>query len=151
MARWGNRLTKGSASVQGVGYLNAAASNMRRFKLSDLLLGISQAPADNAFEWVVQRCTALPTGTTITPNATDPADTLASTIVATGTVTVDSASLTAGAFLLEWPVNQRASVRWVCQPYYELLCPATASNGFMIGFAAASTSTAGLTGMYEEL
>ena len=150
MARWGNRLTKGSASVQGVGYLNAAASNMRRFKLSDLLLGFTQAPADNAFEWVVQRCTTAPTGTTITPNATDPADTLASTIVATGTVTVDG-TLTAGAFLLEWPVNQRASVRWVCQPYYELICPATASNGFMIGLGAATASTAGVTGMYEEL
>lgn len=150
MARWGNRLTKGSASVQSVGLLTAAASNMRRALVSDLTLGISQAPADNAFEWVVQRCTTAGTGTTITPNAVDPADTLASTIVATGTVTVDP-TLTAGAFLLEWPVNQRASVRWVAQPRYELTVPATASNGLMVGFAAATASTAGCSGLYEEL
>jgi hypothetical protein len=150
MARWGTRLTKGSASVQTVGALTAAASNMRRAKLTDITMGCNASPADNEFEWVFQRCTAAPTGTTVTPNSTDPADTLASTIVATGTVTAGEA-LTAGAFLGEIPMNTRASFRWVAVPTFELIIPATASNGISVAISAATTTTFGCGVMYEEL
>lgn len=149
MARWGVSASKGAASVQGVLYLNAAASSMRRAKISDLAIGCGASPADNAFVWIFQRCTTAPTATALTPNSLDPADTLASTIVANATVTVDG-SLTANAFLFRIPENQRATVRWVAAPYCELIIPATASNGIMIGLSAASTTTFDAGAIYEE-
>lgn len=149
MAKWGTRLTKGAANVQTIGALNAAAANMRRAKIYDVSMGCNASPADNTFEIVFQRCTTAGTGTTVTPNALDAADTLASTIVATGTVTVDP-TLTAGAFLMEFPLNQRATFRWVAAPYGELIVPATANNGIAIALAAASTTTFGAGVNYDE-
>jgi hypothetical protein len=150
MARWGAKFDKGAASVKGVGYLNAAAASMRRAKLYDIMFGSSATPGDTAANWIVQRCTTAPTATAVTPNALDPADTLARTIVANGAVTVD-ATLTANAFLLNVPLNQRATFRWVAAPYGELLIPATASNGLMIGVDAATTTVMNAGCAYEEL
>lgn len=150
MARWGVGFNKGSANVQTVGALNAAAASPRRAKVSDVSFGCGASPADNAFIWVLQRCTTAGTGTTVTPNALDPADTLASTIVATGTVTADP-TLTAGAFLYRLALNQRATFRWVAVPYQELIIPATANNGIAIALSAASTTTFDSGAQYEEL
>lgn len=150
MARWGTRGVKGAANVQGVEYLQAAAANMRRAKVYDWTIGCTAAPADNTFNHICQRATTAPTASALTPNALDPADTLASTIQANATVTVDG-TLTAAAFLAEIPLNQRASFRWVAAPYGELIIPATANNGFMFGLDAATTTTFGYGLMYEEL
>lgn len=149
MAKWGCKLSKGAASVQSVGLLTAAAANMRRAKVYDLAFGCSASPADNAFLWQIQRCSTAGTGTTVTPNALDPADTLASTIVATGAVTVDP-TLTAGAFLMQVPLNQRASFRWVAAPGSELVIPATASNGVALIVSAATTTVLDSGALFEE-
>lgn len=149
MARWGAKFSKGAASVQTVGYIGAAASNMRRAKIYDLDFGCSATPADTAFIWILQRCTTAGTGTGLTPNSLDPADTLASTIVCKDTTTVDP-TLTAAAFLGGVALNQRASWRWVSAPYGELVVPATASNGIIFGFSAASTTTGDAGANYEE-
>lgn len=149
MARWGVTFNKGASNVQGVGYLNAAASSPRRAKLYDWAIGCGASPADNAFIHIIQRCTTAPTGSAKTPNSLDPADTLASTIVANDTVTADG-TLTASAFLARVALNQRATFRWVAAPYGEILIPATASNGVMLGLSAASTSTMDYDAMYEE-
>lgn len=149
MARWGVSGSKGAASVQSVLVLNAAASSMRRAKIYDWELGISASPADNAYAWVAQRCTTAPTGSALTPNSLDPADTLASTIVASGTITADP-TLTSGANLLRIPLNQRATFRWVAAPGSELIIPATANGGIMLGFASATTQAADSGVVYEE-
>lgn len=144
------KMTKGSASVQGVGYLLAAASSPRRFRVTDWMVGCSASPADNAFVHIIQRATVAPTATTRTPQPVDPADTLASTVQGFDTVTVDG-TLTAGAFMLWWPVNQRASVRWVSEPGAEIVAPATANGGFMFGLSTASTSAMDYTVKFNEL
>lgn len=149
MARWGVSANKGAASVQSVLLLTAAAASPRRAKVYDVSIGSGASPADNAFIWIVQRCTTAGTGTTLTPNSLDAADTLASTIVATHTVTVDP-TLTANAFNYRDALNQRATFRWVAAPYSELIVPATTSNGFMFGLSAASTTTFDAGAMYEE-
>ena len=41
-------------------------------------------------------------------------------------------TLTAGAFLLQWAQNLRATFRWVAAPGKELVAPATASNGLTL-------------------
>ena len=149
MARWGVAFNKGTASVQGVGTLTAAAASPRRAKVYDWTIGCGASPADNAFIHVAQRLTAVATGTSKTPNSLDPADTLASTIVALDTITVDG-TYTAGAFLANKPLNQRATFRWVAAPYGEMIIPATSNNGIVFGLSAASTSTMNYDCMYEE-
>jgi hypothetical protein len=148
-ARWGVSANKGANNVQGVLYLTAAAASPRRAKVYDLSMGCGAAPADNAFIWIIQRCSTAATATGLTPNSLDPADTLASTIVAAATVTVD-ATLTANAFMYRDALNQRATFRWVAAPYGELIIPATTSNGFMFGLSAASTTTFDAGANYEE-
>lgn len=149
MARWGVSANKGSANVQGVLILTAAASSPRRAKVYDLSMGCGAAPADNAFIWIIQRCSTAGTATGLTPNSLDPADTLASTIVAGATVTTDP-TLTANAFLYRDALNQRATFRWVAAPYSELIIPATASNGFLFGLSAVSTTSMDAGCQFEE-
>jgi hypothetical protein len=150
MARWGVAATKGAANVQTILSLNAAAASMRRAKIYDWTLGCGAAPpADNAFIHLLQRATTNPTGAALTPNSLDPADTLASTIVATNIVTVDG-TLTASAFLARKPLNQRATFRWVAAPYGELIIPATTNNGIAWVLSAASTTSFDGDMHYEE-
>lgn len=149
MARWGVAATKGAANVQTILGLNAAAASPRRAKIYDWTLGCGAAPADNTFIHLLQRSTTVGTGTGLTPNSLDPADTLASTIVATNIYTVDGA-LTASAFLARKPLNQRATFRWVAAPYGELIIPATANNGIAWALSAASTTSFDGDMNYEE-
>jgi hypothetical protein len=140
MARWAIAANKGAANVQSVAIIVAAASNMRRAKIYDWTLGCGASPADNAFTHIGQRCTTAGTGAALTPNSLDAGDTLACTIVCKDTVTADP-TLTANAFVFRKALNQRATFRWVAAPYGELVIPATASNGFMLGLSAASTTS----------
>lgn len=149
-ARWGAQMISGGSSVQTVGAATAATSSPRRAKVLDWKFGSSQSPADNEFIHIIQRCTTAGTGTAVTPNATDPADTLASTIVVKGTITADP-TLTASAFLATVALNQRASFRWVAAPYDEILIPATASNGVAFAVSSATTTTFAEDLQYEEL
>lgn len=149
MARWGFKANKGAASVQTVVYIGAAASSPRRAKVHDLTMGCGASPADNAFIWMIQRCTTAGTGSALTPNSLDPADTLASTIVVKDTTTIDP-TLTASAFLYAEALNQRATMRWVAAPYSEIVIPATASNGIVVGLTSASTTSMDCGGHFEE-
>ena len=150
MARWSIAANKGAANVQSVALLVAAAASPRRARIYDWTLGCGASPADNAFTHIGQRCTTAGTGAALTPNALDAADTLASTIVCKDTVTADP-TLTASAFAFRKALNQRATFRWVAAPYGELLIPATASNGFMLGLSAASTTSMDYDVHFEEL
>jgi hypothetical protein len=151
-ARWGVRLPKGASNVQTIGVLACAATApLHRARVNDVSVGCSASPADNTFDIVFQRCTTVGTGTGVTPNAMDPADTTASTIQAVGTITSDPA-LTASAFLGGIPpINQRASFRWVAVPAQEIVIPAVASNGIAIALSATSTTTFTANAGYEEL
>lgn len=143
----------GGSSVKAVGYMYAAASSMRRARLMEIELGNASSPADNAFIFIIQQISGLTTiaGTTKTPAFQDQADTLASTIVCKDTITADGSLLTAGAFALNWAVNQRGSVRYVAAPGTEIVIPATASNGFLIGVSAASTTTQAASCTFLEM
>ncbi len=150
MARWACKANKGAANVQSVLLLVAAAASPRRARVYDYTIGSGATPGDNAFVHIVQRCTTAGTGAALTPNALDPADSLASTIVAKDTITADP-TLTANAFLGRKALNQLATFRWVAAPYGELVIPATASNGLILGLGTATTSDFDAEGHYEEL
>jgi hypothetical protein len=116
-----------------------AGATTRRGKMYDILIGTNGTPADNYMEWDVSRMTADGTGTSITPNALDPADAAAlgtskANYTAEPTVTANSSLFYVG-------VNQRASYRWVAAPGSELVYPATANNGLVL-----RTRSGGYTG-----
>ena len=150
MARFAIGGNKGASSVQSILLVNAAAASPRRIKLYDYSVGSGATPADSAFIHILQRSTTAGTGAALTPNATDPADTLASTAVCKDTVTADP-TLTAAAFLGRRGLNQKATYRWMAAyPGAELVIPATANAGIMIGLSAASTTTFDADAHYEE-
>lgn len=150
MARWATKGSKGTASVQTILGLNAAAASPRRFRLYDYTLGCGATPGDNAFVHIVQRSSAVGTAATPVAMALDLADTLASTIVLKDTHTVDP-TLTAATFLGRKALNQRATFRWVASPGGELVCPATASAGINLCLASATTTDMDAEAHFEEL
>lgn len=140
----------GGSSVKSCGIMVAAASSPRRARLLWVELGNASSPADNAFIFIFQACTTAGTGSAKTPMMLDAGDTLASTIVCKDTVTADP-TLTAGSFAVNWAVNQRGSVRFVAAPGAEIVVPSTASNGYIFGVSAASTTTQAASATFLEL
>lgn len=145
MANFAANMTRTASATLSVGALTAAASNPRKFELYDFVFGSAEAaPADGNSLWQIQRCTTAGTaGSSVTPTAIDPGDTVAATTVCGQAHSADP-TLTAGAILLSVGLNQRATFRWVPAPGKELIGPATASNGlaFRTPTAALVTCTA---------
>lgn len=150
MARWAIKAQKGTNNVQSICIVVAAASSPRRARVYDYTIGSSVTPADLAFAHICQRCTTAGTGTSLTPNALDQADSLASTIVCKDTVTADP-TLTSGAFLGRKGLNQRNTYRWAAAPDGAIVIPATASNGIILGLGAATTTDFDAEVHFEEL
>lgn len=141
MANYRVNFTKtGADSVACVLEMLADATTPRRSKVSDITIGCTATPADALFQYVARRITNSGTGTTVTPNPTDPAD-AAALFDAEHLITVDPASFAAGAELYRVPLNHRATFRWIANPGEELVWPATATNGIGLGLSAVSTST----------
>lgn len=152
MAKYGAKVGKGAASITiGVASIEAPATGMRRAKIYDLMFGSDATPADNALTWELQRCTGTTaTGTAVTPNAMDPADALAVTVVKSA-LTANNSVLTAGAIPISISLNQRATFRWVAAPGGELMIPAVATNGFQIMTpTAGGTPSVNATVHFEE-
>jgi len=140
-----NRTASAAASL---GTIGADATRPRRGKWYDLVFGSEASPADNAFLYIVQRCTALGTSTSVTPQALDPAD--AATESDAGESHTIEPTYTAGAVLLAIPLNQRATFRWVAAPGSELVYPATAANGLGVQTTTASAVAISATVLYAE-
>lgn len=142
MAIYGAKASKGAAVVKTVMGLHVAAASPRRIRIREWDFGSDAAAIiDQQVTHIVQRATTIPTGAALTPNADDPADTIASTAQAFDTVTVDG-TLTANAFLKGIGLNMRNTFRW--QAYDragELIAPATANNGFGLGILVAQASS----------
>lgn len=122
--------------------LHLTASTARRGRIYDFMVGASGTPADNALVWTLMRFTVAPTSTAVTPQALDPGEptaqlTAGETATAEGTVTANSE-------MIELPINQRASYRWVAAPGGELVVPASSGNGI-----SARVKSAGYTGAAE--
>lgn len=104
-----------------------------RPKLYDMIWSSDTTPADSTVKVAVQRSTTVGTwggagGAAITPQQLDPGDPGPLATANQGVCSVGP-TLTAGAFLLQFAYNQRATFRWVAAPSKELIIPATANNG----------------------
>ena len=120
--------------------VTAATTGLRRFKVTDLLMGTAGTPADNFMEWDLSAQTAAGTSTAATPNKTDQADGVSSAV---GSVNFTAeGTITAASSLFYLGVNQRASYRWVPTPGQEIVAPAINLNGF-----AFRTRSAAYTGL----
>src|SRR5882757_6833051 len=127
MAKYISQVNRTASAVASLGSWGADATRPRRGKFYDIIVGSEAAPADNAFLYIFQRCTALGTSTAVTPSPLDPAD--AVTESDAGENHTVEPTYTANLVLLALPLNQRATFRWVAPQGGELVYPATAGNG----------------------
>lgn len=116
------------------------ASTLRRGWIYDIEFGADGTPADNVLTFKVDRQTTVGTGTAATAAPLDAAD-VAALLVSTVNHTAEPG--TVNNTLIEIPVNQRSSYRWVTLPGSgaELVVPATTVNG--IGCRAKSPAYTG--------
>lgn len=128
-----------ASTTASLGSLTADATRPRRLKLYDIMFGSEATPADAALLWTWRRCTAAGTSTGVTPQNLDPAD--ATTEYDAGENHTVEPTYTAGAIMLNVPLNQRATFRWVAAPGGEIVLPATASNGIGCETDTISTGT----------
>lgn len=122
--------------------LSIARGASRRAKIYDLLFGAGGTPADNALRIVAQRFSAAPTVTAVTPAPLDPAD--PASITTAGENATAEGTYTAATELIDLPMNQRASYRWVAAPESELVIPDTAGAGIGV-----RVSSAAYTGSFD--
>lgn len=148
MANYAVEMNRTASTTASLGTIGADATRPRRGKWYDVVFGSEASPADNAFRYIVQRCTALGTSTAVTPQALDPAD--AATESDAGENHTIEPTYTANAILLAVGLNQRATFRWVAAPGGELVYPATASNGLGVQTPTASTVSITATVHYQE-
>jgi len=119
-------------------------TQVRRFKIYDVLIGTNGTPADNFVEWDISRITAASTTTVLAAQPLDSADAAALTNTTVNSSTFGT--ITSGSNVFYVGVNQRASYRWVAAPGSELVAPATSSNGFQLrcrsgGYTGTATGT----------
>lgn len=141
MAAYATELNRTASTTASLGTIGADATRPRRGKWYDVIFGAEATPADNAFKYTIQRCTALGTSTAVTPQPLDPAD--AATEGDAGENHTIEPTYTANAILLAVGLNQRATFRWVASPGGELVYPATASNG--LGVQTPTSSAVAIT------
>lgn len=141
MANYALDFHRTASAAASVGSITADATRPRRFEIYDLLFGSEAAAADNPFLYVLQRCTTAGTSTAVVPQPLDPAD--AATEMDAGENHSAEPTYTAAAILLEVPLNQRATFRWIATEGGRLIAPATASNG--IGIATPTSAALAVT------
>ena len=130
---------------------NSDATRPRRAKVAYLTLGSDATPADNAAEYNLQRFTVVgATTTAVTPRPLDPAD--AATEMDAHEASNIEPTYTADLVMLNFMANQRATFQWYAAPGYEIVVPATASNGLglLSVTVAGSAVNTGCTIHFEE-
>lgn len=140
MARGYSAIGSSASASTNHTVVNVIAATTVRPCVFDIVPGNHATPADQSALFFLGRFTAVGTaGTNPTPQALDPAAVAATATAGQGHSA--EPTYTAGATLLQLPLNQRATFRHVASPGYEFIAPATASNG--LGWYL-STSTAAL-------
>jgi hypothetical protein len=129
--------------------INLIAATTVRPRLYDLIIGSAATPADQAANFLVGRTNAVGTaGASPTPAPLDPADPAS---LATAGITHSVEPTYSGVNLLDIPMNQRATFRWVASPGSELVAPATANNGIGLKLlTATATSIYYATELFNE-
>lgn len=147
MGRYTIPMNRTASTTLAVGSVTADATRPRRIKIYDVIIGSEASPpADGAFVFSLDRCTAAGTSTSVTPQPLDPAD-AATEMDAGKNHTVDPTGSTP---LLVIAMNQRVTFRWTPHPGGELVTPATASNGLAVRTPTAALVAVTATVHVEE-
>jgi len=107
-----------------------------RGKIYDAVVGQGGAPADNVIAWLVRRATTTGTSTPVTGQPLD--DAAPTVILSAGEDHSVEPTMAAGSELLDFPLNQRATFRWVVAPNGEIWVSASATDAII--FTAISTA-----------
>lgn len=144
MAGYASKHQRTASTTQSLGSVTADATRPRRIRHFFMVLGSQGTPADAAFLWVIQRCTAAGTSTAVTPEPLDPGD-LATEQDAGEAHSVEP-TYTSGKIVLDMPWNQKAGqFRWVALDERKVIVtPATAGNG--IGVQTPTSAAVAITG-----
>lgn len=127
MARYSGEGNHATGAINDSSIFVEQGATVRRFKAYDCMVGSSATPADNAAEYSLYRATGgSPAGSAVTEQALDPAD-VASLSVALSALSTEPTGKTS---IINFPVNMRATYRWVAAPGSEVVVPATADAGF---------------------
>jgi hypothetical protein len=122
-----------------INLFNPAAAPTSRGRITDILTGSDDTPADQACRFLLARTTGVGTeGAGYVPNNVDPAGPAGA--YDSGNAHSVEPTYTANKELLCFSVNQRATFRWVASPGYEMILAATQNNGAGLK-SSASTST----------
>lgn len=138
----------GATGTDAVGELQSAATV--RPEVYDIIFSQGGTPADNAVRWEVPRATTSATGSAAVENALDPAWAGLNLAVTEEEITVGP-TVTADSQVLDFDLNQRATLRWVAAPGGEIVLPATAANGIFFNCSSgAYTGIARVTLHWQE-
>jgi hypothetical protein len=135
------KLRRTASTTLSLGTITADATRPRRLEWYDLIVGSEAAAADNPFLYIFQRCTTAGTSTAVALQKLDPAD--GATEQDCGENHTVDPTYTSAEILLEIPLNQRATFRWIATEGGRLISPATASNG--IGISTPTSSALAIT------
>ena len=115
----------GTDGADGVGSLDSDTTV--RLRLYDFTVGSSATPADIALTWIVRRY-ASTAGTASAVGDEEPIDDAAPANLGDAREEFTAAP-GAGSPLMTFPLNQRATYRWVAAPGSEFVLPVTATTG----------------------
>lgn len=149
MPKYSVALTRTLSATLPIGSVTADASAPRRMKFFRVLFGVNTGPADTSLRLCLQRCTAAGTSTAVTPQLLDPADTVAAVNDAGENHTVD-ATRTANAFPMDTGLHTRTPFQLFLGPGYEIVTPATASNGLALMTLTVTTLVAANASLHYE-
>lgn len=141
-----NATNTASATVPIMTLTGAATCRPR---LSELVHGSDYATfgTEVSGTFLLRRHSTTPAGgTAITPAPLDPADAAA---LASAMMGPSIGAPTLGTSLYQWSQNFRATYRWVAQPGYEFVVPATAAAGLSLLPTVASGAAVNWTGTWE--
>lgn len=129
--------------------LGLTASTTATPSIFDIVVGSKATPADYSHLFVLQRYTIAPTNngaTTIYP--VDPKN-IASTTTAVAACSAEG-TYTALSYLLQIPLNQRATFRYVASPGAEFISAATAAGIGLRRFASSTAAVCDGTVLFFE-
>lgn len=118
-----------------------------RGALREFVQGSDAAPANNAGTFIIQRHSTAPAGgTAITPKGKDDADPAS---VATAMMGPSIGAPTLGNKMMQFPLNQNSTYRWVASDGRGITIPATANNGLSLVPAVVGGSAFNCSGTWE--
>lgn len=141
----GQRAAAATKTVVGI----TGATTVRP-RVYEVVYGSEAAPADQAMYVSLRRSTAAGTSTSVTPQNFDSEG--PSAVSTAGENHTAEPTYTSGADMLNFPINQQATFRWVVPVEEGIMVPNTASNGLGLQIISISGGTPNVTAQlsFEE-